>query len=378
VRDGTLHTERFAPRNVDRSAHAGHLYSDKAPGLSFVAIPAFVAVAAADRARGVDDTRPWRRLGHLWAYRILTGGLAFLASVWLVGRLAEGLVAGTGAVSAATYGLGTIAGALGPSTFGGIAAGALGLGALVLLSRRPLVAGLLAGTAVVVEYQAALIVLALLALSRRPRYVLGLVPPLALLGAYDQAAFGAPWRLSYGFVANRFAERQREGFFGVGVPSGDGLWHVLGEPRGLLLLSPVLAFAAAGLWLWRTREAALCGALAVAFVLYDAGYFDPYGGTSPGARFVAPALPFLALGLPFAFRRWPLATTLAAVWSVAACTFDALTWAIRNELDFRDGLPATVWSEAGLSRSTGVALVWLAATAASYPLAARALRSRRA
>ena len=118
--------------------------------------------------------------------------------------------------------------------------------------------------------------------------------------------------------------------------------------------------------------------IAVAFVLYDAGYFDPYGGTSPGPRFFAPALPFLALGLPFAFRRLPLATALAGVWSVAACTFDALTWAIRNELNFRDGLPATVWSLAGGSRATGVALVWLAATAASVPLVAPALRRPRA
>jgi len=376
VRDGTLHTERFAPRNVDRSARGGHLYSDKAPGISFAAIPAYAAVAAADRARGVDDPHPWRRLGHLWVYRVLTGGVAFVASVWLVGRLAEGLVAGTGAPVAVAYGLGTIASGLAPTTFGSVAAGALGLGALATL-RTPGLAGLLAGAAIVVEYQAALIAVALLALSRRPRFVLGLVPPLLLLGGYDWIAFGAPWHLSYHYVANAFTEDQREGFFGIGAPSLDGLWHVLSWPRGLLLLSPVLVFAAWGLWLWRTRAALVCGGLALAFALYDAGYFDPYGGTSPGARFFAPALPFLVLGLPFAFARLPVSTTLAAVWSVAACTFDALTWAIRNALDWSDGLPQTVWSLAGLSRPAGVALVWLAATAASFPLAAQALRSRR-
>ena len=47
----------------------------------------------------------------------------------------------------------------------------------------------------------------------------------------------------------------------------------------------------------------------MAFAASAAGYFDPYGGTSPGPRFFVPALQFLALGLAPAYARWPRLTS---------------------------------------------------------------------
>jgi hypothetical protein len=83
------------------------------------------------------------------------------------------------------------------------------------------------------------------------------------------------------------------------------------------VFSPVLVAAAAGLGaLWRRHraEAAVCIAVVGVFLVWNIGYFLPYGGKSPGPRFFAPALPFLALGLPLAFARWPrLSATLSLV-----------------------------------------------------------------
>ena len=67
------------------------------------------------------------------------------------------------------------------------------------------------------------------------------------LGAYDQATFGSPFHLSYRYVANKFGEAQRHGFFGIGEPTLHGLWLALGSERGLLVVSPVLVAAIAGL-----------------------------------------------------------------------------------------------------------------------------------
>ena len=104
-----------------------------------------------------------------------------------------------------------------------------------------------------------------------------------LLAAYDRAAFGSPFHVSYRYVANALAERQHGGLFGIGSPSAHGIATVLAGDRGLLVASPVLLAAAAGVvLLWRRREtrgaALVCGAVTVMFLLSTSGYFLPYGG----------------------------------------------------------------------------------------------------
>ena len=86
---------------------------------------------------------------------------------------------------------------------------------------------------------------------------------------------------------------------------------------GLITITPVVLAGAAGLvLLWRKgrrREASLAGALVVAFVVYNSGYTVPFGGGSPGPRFLIPMLPFLALGFAPAYRKWPWSTAALAI-----------------------------------------------------------------
>jgi hypothetical protein len=132
--------------------------------------------------------------------------------------------------------------------------------------------------------------------------------------------------------------------------------------------TPVLVVAAGGLvLLWRAGrrgEAALCGATAVLFLLLDSGYYLPFGGASPGPRFFAPALPFLAAGLAPALMRWPLLTSLAALASVVLMTFDSATSGISLLHPGLEGFEETIWSIAGAPRPLGAALVFAAAAAA--------------
>jgi hypothetical protein len=366
-------TIRLEPDLFDRAVYGGHTFADKAPGLSVAAIPAFEL----ERAVGIAKApRDWHAEADasLWLMRVLSSGVFFLVAVGIVLWLA-------GDAAAAAFGVATLAAPLAPTFFEHDAAGALSIGAFALLvrCRGPALvagAGVLAGAAVCTSYQTALIVVLLLAYAawrhRRAAvwFVLGLVPPAIALGTYDQIAFGSPFHLSYRYVANRFAERQHGGFFGIGAPSFHGIVDVLVGSRGLLVWSPVCLAAAVGLVLARRRPELIVAALVVvAFVLVDAGYFLPYGGGSPGPRFLGAALPFLALGIPPALERFRRPTLALAAVSAVTMTVQALSWGVRSEsstayLPKRTDVMATIWSVAGLSRNLAAVLVLACALAA--------------
>jgi hypothetical protein len=353
VAHGQLSADSCLAGALDVASYSGHLYSDKAPGVSVLAVPIAEAVGLPAPAR-------WHHRDlRVWAARAAVGGLALLLCAFLVGRAAEGLAAGTGGPTLVAFALGTEAAALAIDDFDHVPAATLAFAAFVLAwQRKPLLAGVVAGAAVLVEYEAGLVALVLagyvlLAGARAlGRYVLGVVPAALALGAYDWGAFGSPFHLSYRYVGHAFAANQAAGFFGVHTPTWHATRLVFVGDRGLLFDSPFLLAAAGGLvFLWRrfSAEAAVCTSVGVAFLALNCGYFNPYGGDSPGPRFVTPALPFLALGLPFVLARFRILAGALITASVVASTAVALTWPIGVHASPRyDG---TVWRRiAGILR----------------------------
>jgi len=144
---------------------------------------------------------------------------------------------------------------------------------------------------------------------------------------------------------------------------------VTGVQTCALPISPVLVAAAWGLALLaRThrREALVCAAVTFFFLVVEFGYFLPYGGTSPGPRFLIPALPFLSLGLPLAFRWRPRLTALLAALSILPTMALTLVWSTDPRLH------RTVWWELArvfehghaslyVRSLTGNAFTWLGA-----------------
>jgi hypothetical protein len=288
---------------------------------------------------------------RLWVVRLVAAGLPFMLCVFLVGRISEGLAPGFGGAALVTFALGTLIGPLAVAGFDHAPAAGLGFLAFVLAwRRRPLAAGLAAGAALTTEYEAAAIlvlVLAYIALQGTRsllRYAAGVAPGVLLLGAYDWAAFGAPWHNPLRYSDNPYAEAHNSGLLGIHAPTVHATGQVFLGDRGLLLGSPVVVAAALGLGLlWRRgfrSEALTCAAVALVFTIAECGYFIPYGGSSPGPRFLAPSLPFLALGLGPAFARWRVPTTVLAGISVAATTAVMLTWS-EGTSPYR----GTIWRE---------------------------------
>ena len=339
---GHLSNDACLAPSFDKARYGGHLYSDKAPGLSLLAVPAAEAV----RLPPLQEVEGPN--ARLWGVRVLTSGLAFVLAAFLVGRVAEGLAPGRGDAALVAFALGTIVAPLAAVGFSHVTAAALGFAAFLLAwRRRALTAGLVAGAALLVEYQTAAIVaavalyVALRGVRGLAAYVAGLAPGIGLLLAYDALAFGSPWHLSYRYVA---IPQQRLGFFGIGLPHAHSTWEVFAGSSGLLLVSPVLVAAAYGLVLLRrTRpvEALLCGAVAIFFLLLACSYYVPYGGTKLGPRFVVPALPFLAVGLGPALARRPRVVGALAVLSVLPVLGLTLVWAPNPPIH------DTIWGELG-------------------------------
>ena len=152
ARDGSLDADSCLDPHGDRAAFGGHLYSDKAPGLSVLAVPVAEAVRLGPPSSwGRSDLR-------LWLVRLCTGGIALLACAFLLGRVSEGLAPGRGGAALVTFAAGTLAATLAVDNFEEVPVAALGFAVFLLAwSRWPGWAGLVAGLCLVVAYQSAAI-----------------------------------------------------------------------------------------------------------------------------------------------------------------------------------------------------------------------------
>jgi hypothetical protein len=322
--DGTPRIDRYRDYSGDESFYRGHVYSNKAPGLAFATLPAYLALRAAHLPHGVHVLSLWSVL--------LPAALLLL----LVGSTVERIEPGLGTLTAATLGLATLVLPFTGLFFAHVLSALLGFAAFAVLWRERdgpprlallAAAGLLAGLAVTTEYPLALAgaVLGVYAMARpQPvrrglAYAAGVVLGVSPLLAYDWWAFGSPTHLSYGDATGAHqGAGHPPGFFGVSAPRPRVALELLLSSRGLLVLGPVIALGAAGAVLLyrrgRRAEASVVGSVSVAFVLYDSGFWGPFGGWGPGPRYLIPTLPFLAVPLALAWRRWPLTTgALAAV-----------------------------------------------------------------
>jgi hypothetical protein len=186
------------------------------------------------------------------------------------------------------------------------------------------------------------------------------------------------------------------GFYGVDVPSPHAFVDLLVSAKGLFVLTPLWALAAAGLVALSRRghraEAATAAGVVAVFLLYDAGYYLPFGGFNSGPRFLVPMLPFLALGVAAAWREWPgpalalgcasvVVTTLSVVADPMLVSEDVGTMFHRLTRggDQNGPLPLTVlhwaWS-ARIAPLLIVAAVVAIAVGAAYSGVARRLRRR--
>ena len=303
----------------------------------------------------------------VWALTLLAavipGVLMLLAVRWAGDRF----VPGYGTAAAITLGLSTIVMTFAAEFFSHVISAGIAFAAFCVLMKerdsepRALmvgIAGLLAGLAVTFEFQTGLVgmVLFFYALSRKNQhetgragarplirrgaaYATGAVVGALPMLAFNAWAFGSPLKLAYGdavafpgVTGHDKLGLNSHGFFGITAPRLNSALDLLFAGRGLLVLTPIVVMAVVGTILMRRRghraEANTILAVAAVYFIYNSGYWLPFGGGSPGPRFLIPALPFLAIGLAFAYRRLPALTLGLAIPSALFMVVGTLTYAL--------------------------------------------------
>jgi hypothetical protein len=164
----------------------------------------------------------------------------------------------------------------------------------------------------------------LLIARRAGAYIAGGLVGIVPLLLYNHHAFHSWTHLAYSDVP-----RQQKGFFGIGAPSLKVLGTLLFDSRGLLTISPILLLGALGTVLLyrrgRRAEALTITGVCLCYVLYNSGYYLPFGGGFMGPRFLTTMLPFLACPLGIALKRWPGPTIALAAVSIATTAIATIT-----------------------------------------------------
>ena len=337
VEDGTFAIDRGVAAwgaTADVSPWNGHLYSNKAPGSSLLAVPAYAAVRAVAGEPSLAAT--------LWICRVFAGiapMLAFLVLLWgFLARFAPD--PGVRRLVAIAYALGSLAMTYSilfySHQLAAICIASAWILALDVADRRRgvwamAVAGALAGAAPLVDYQAAIAggpiaIHVLVRLWRRPDLgravalaIAGAAVPVAVLLGYHALCFGSPWRTGYD-ASTTFAMFHQRGFLGITALRGEALWGSLARiDNGLFALSPWWLLAIPGLAaLWRTGErgaAGVAASVAVLYVLFVSSINFWRGGWEIGPRYIAAMLPFLLPPIAAQLQVWsdrPVRLGLAA------------------------------------------------------------------
>jgi hypothetical protein len=306
-----------------------HFYTDKAPGQSLMGVPVYLAanmvVGLRDHPLDVKAIQYWPSdyFVTLGTSGVMTAALAVVIYAFAL-RLGASHCGGV--LLGLAYGLATPALVYATLFYGHQAAAFCTLTSFFLLYRAAhegranlwnmVLAGLLAGYAVVVEYQTAGIsavlgVYAVVAIRRvRPVFFFMCAAGLAasLLAAYNYRAFGHPLELSYAHeVSRQFqAVHSKDNPLGLQLPRWEVVREIVrhllwGEYRGLAFYASVTIGTPLGLLalLWRRYwGVALVAFDAAAWMLFvNVSYPLWEGGMCTGPRFILPALPFMVLAL---------------------------------------------------------------------------------
>ena len=328
----TLTIDKYHEVTGDKALVGGHYYSEKAPAIVVMALPAFTATVVAQRLAGIDPDAPeaWR-VSNWTATAGSVGIIASIGGVAFFSLLRHRMSTAAALISTYALFLGSIVFPYATALFAH--AGTIGLLAIALWaacgresSRRDYISGLAAGFAVASEYPAVIpgAAIGLYLVHANPmrawRYGLALIPAALLILGNNYLIAGSPFSIGYGSNP-AFPEINASNSFGFNPPDPEALRHLVwGEYRGLFFWCPVLLMAIPGvvvLFKEDRRTAWMTVSVFALMMLQVGSFYSWFGGNAVGPRYLSPALPFVGLAAAYGIKRFPIPGAMLTAASVA-------------------------------------------------------------
>jgi len=316
----TLAIDAYAGNTGDISRANGHVYSNKAPALSWLAAIPYAILDPVERAAGLDPNAIETIEFNAYLCTLFCVALPGALIPWMLYRHAR--TKRFGATWSASIALiAAFATQLFPYStmfMVHVTSGALMLFALV--SSFDCAAGFSVALATAMNYLCAPALLIIGATRpRKWRFALGAIAPLVMLAIYQKLCFGSFFMVSVGKLPGRFLTKGAA--FGLfTLPTREALWGISFSPyRGLFYFAPVLITFVAGaiVWLIDRRDRLELAAIVLMFVIFfvtNASFNGWDAGFGIGARYLVPAIPLLMLVI-LRCRGWmrPAVVALAAI-----------------------------------------------------------------
>jgi len=335
VEDGSPDINKYIYVTGDKALYQGNFYSDKAPGMTFSALPA-IAASKLYLNSTVKNYRWINQRGNLTPFfffvtqiaTIATSGLltalAALALYFIAIKLGVGL--GGATFGALAFGLATPAWGWATSFFGHASTtSCLFLGLVLILyllntfpsKVRDIVLGFASGAllswAVVIDYTSAPVsamisVYGIIYAWKWDRGRFFRVFMSAFAGAvifimplllYHYIIYDDPFTTGYRYHTT--FEATKKGFYGISLPRASVLSRLMIDiRRGMLWYSPLLLLTPYAIYKQfrlpgQKGLAILVFVITMYYLIWNAGYIYWTGGSTTVPRFLTPILPFLCL-----------------------------------------------------------------------------------
>jgi len=323
----TFTIDAYHTNTGDKAFYNGHYYSEKAPGIAVLALPAFSVAVLLLSAFSIPLDSPlgwhisdWMATAGSVGLITALGGVAIFSLLHRFLRPREALLVtlaiflGSLPFSYATvlFSHGAVIGLLSIALWMVIGPEHKGISSL----QRDLIAGGCAGLAVASDY---LIVFAAggifllqasLGFRRTMHFLSAALPVVLLIPLYNILSFDSPFVTGYNFLDPLEYPHVNVGFHGITFPPQFS--HVLdlliGSARGLFFWSPIFLLVFVGWPMWHriSRVGSIVGILvSLAHVLMISGFAEYHGGWALGPRYLSPIIPFLAVPAALVYRQFP-------------------------------------------------------------------------